>query len=403
MHSPKVSIVIPVCNVERYLRICIESALAQTLEDIEVIIMDDGSTDSSPRIADYYARCDSRVRVVHKENEGYGKSCNRGINMAQGEFIAILESDDYVDPSMYEELYEYATALGADVVKGPHRHIYTDGTSKPYTYVDYLTECMPHNKLYSLEDCPCQLATHQSIWAGIYRRSYLNSNNIRFVEAPGASNVDVGFCVDSLAHTNRLAWLNKIFYNYRVFRDGSSSARYSIPTNITRYKEVHDTYRSTELWQIIAPYMVAREGVGLYRYFKTAAYRDEDVQTMHDMLQDFSVDDIKRAPIIDEAMRKEMLLLREDASKSKKLIVRKRTATTGSNTLGNCLAMLHLFVRKLDQEGLYRVCVVALLSMLVLKSLGLPFALELCLLIPLGIVAFVAFIMLLLRYHKKAL
>ena len=105
---PKVSIIIPVYNVESYIRTCIDSVLAQSLKDLEIICVDDGSTDSSPAILDDYASKDSRVKVIHKPNRGYGHSMNVGYEAATGEYIGIVESDDYILPDMYGTLYDYA-------------------------------------------------------------------------------------------------------------------------------------------------------------------------------------------------------------------------------------------------------------------------------------------------------
>lgn len=102
MANPKVSIVIPIYNVERYLRQCLDSVVNQTLKDIEIICVDDGSTDSSPDIIKEYVDKDPRVKVITKPNSGYGNSMNRGFDMAEGEYIGIVESDDYADPDMFE-------------------------------------------------------------------------------------------------------------------------------------------------------------------------------------------------------------------------------------------------------------------------------------------------------------
>lgn len=93
---PKVSLLVPICNVERYLRECLDSAVAQTLKDIEVICINDGSTDSSPDIIREYVERDPRVKMIDKANSGYGDSMNRGLEMARGEYVGILESDDFM-------------------------------------------------------------------------------------------------------------------------------------------------------------------------------------------------------------------------------------------------------------------------------------------------------------------
>ena len=114
---PKVSIVVPIYNVEKYLKDCLESLINQTFKDIEIICVDDGSTDSSGLICDEYAQDDARIKVIHKQNAGYGSAINRGIVEATGKYVAILESDDYAEKTMYEDLYNLAEKYQADLIK----------------------------------------------------------------------------------------------------------------------------------------------------------------------------------------------------------------------------------------------------------------------------------------------
>ena len=116
MSSPKVSIVVPVYKVEEYIDRCLDSLLNQTLKDIEIILVDDGSPDNCPKICDEYAQKDARVRVVHKQNEGLGYARNSGMEVAVGEYIAFVDSDDFVDIRMFEELYDVARGNDSDVV-----------------------------------------------------------------------------------------------------------------------------------------------------------------------------------------------------------------------------------------------------------------------------------------------
>ena len=119
--TPKVSLLVPICNVERYLRECLDSAVAQTLRDIEIICINDGSTDSSPDIIREYMERDSRVKMIDKANSGYGDSMNRGLEMARGEYVGILESDDFMFEDSLQKLVAKADAEHADVVKGDRK------------------------------------------------------------------------------------------------------------------------------------------------------------------------------------------------------------------------------------------------------------------------------------------
>ena len=114
--KPKVSVIIPVYNTEAYLKRCLDSVINQTLKDIEVIAIDDGSLDNSGKILDKYAQKDSRIRVVHQENSGVGGAYNAGLVLAQGEYVAFLDSDDWIDPTLYADYYIKAKETDADVV-----------------------------------------------------------------------------------------------------------------------------------------------------------------------------------------------------------------------------------------------------------------------------------------------
>lgn len=113
---PKVSIIIPVYNVEKYLRECLDSVIQQTLQDIEIICVNDGSTDNSLQILKEYAQNDSRIKIIDKPNSGYGQTMNVGMQNATGEYIGIVEPDDYVELDMFETLYNTANSLGTYIV-----------------------------------------------------------------------------------------------------------------------------------------------------------------------------------------------------------------------------------------------------------------------------------------------
>ena len=114
--QPKVSIVVPIYNVESYLERCIQTLLNQTLKDIEIILIDDGSPDHCPQICNEYAQKDSRIKVIHKKNAGLGYARNSGLEIARGKYLAFVDSDDYVEANMYEILYNKIKDSNSDVV-----------------------------------------------------------------------------------------------------------------------------------------------------------------------------------------------------------------------------------------------------------------------------------------------
>lgn len=124
MSSPRISVIIPIYNVEKYLERCVDSVLAQTFTDIELILVDDGSTDSSSAMCDAFAAEDDRIRVIHKQNGGLSDARNAGIEAAAGEYIGFVDSDDYIDADMYEFLYGIAQKENADVAMCELYHCY---------------------------------------------------------------------------------------------------------------------------------------------------------------------------------------------------------------------------------------------------------------------------------------
>lgn len=218
---PKVSIIIPVYNVKKYLRQCLDSVVNQTLQDIEIICVDDGSTDGSEHIIDEYAAKDNRVLVIHKANAGYGHTMNRGLDVASGEYIGIVESDDFTDSIMFEMLYNKAKDLDVNIVKSDYFDYYSFGESyhKVYQKINDEKEMLNINDDFSIVN------TSASIWSAIYRREFLIDKNIRFSETPGASYQDTAFCVKCLLAADKIAYLRKAFLRYR--RDNINSSVHS--------------------------------------------------------------------------------------------------------------------------------------------------------------------------------
>lgn len=115
-NMPKISVIVPVYNVEKYLDRCMQNLLNQTLQDIEIILVDDESPDNAPKMCDNYAQSDSRVHVIHKKNQGLGLARNSGLAIAKGEFVAFVDSDDYIDLNTFEWLYNQSLKNSFDAI-----------------------------------------------------------------------------------------------------------------------------------------------------------------------------------------------------------------------------------------------------------------------------------------------
>ncbi len=204
--QPLISVVVPVYQVEQYLRQCLDSILAQTLTDIEAILVDDGSPDNCPAIIDEYAASDSRVVAIHQKNGGYGKALNRGFAAATGEYTGIIESDDWIKPEMYETLYDKAVRYDADVAKCWFYNYDSHASEtklKPFGGEKYFSAIRnaPHGA-FSILDYPVLLTIHPSIWAALYRTSFIQG--VKAIETPFASYQDFPFMLESLCRAKRI-------------------------------------------------------------------------------------------------------------------------------------------------------------------------------------------------------
>ena len=129
-----ISVIVPVYNVERYLRRCVDSILAQTCRDLEIILVDDGSTDGCPSICDGYAAADSRVKVIHKANGGLSDARNAGLEIASGEWVGFVDSDDFIMPEMYETLLRACVEHGVSIAMCGRRLVDEADTTLRYEY-----------------------------------------------------------------------------------------------------------------------------------------------------------------------------------------------------------------------------------------------------------------------------
>lgn len=213
----KVSILVPVYNVEKFLNQCIDSILAQTLQDIEIICINDGSTDSSLQILQEYQKKDSRIKIINKKNTGYGHSMNCGLKVATGEYIGIVESDDFIDANMFASLYDTVKNNNVDIVKSNFFR-YKNKYNIQSTELDAFKLNVPIVPIDYLDI----FIRQPSIWSGIYRRDFLLENNIYFNETPGASYQDTAFYFKVISCAKKMILLQEAFYHYRLDNDNSS-------------------------------------------------------------------------------------------------------------------------------------------------------------------------------------
>ncbi|WP_196001868.1 glycosyltransferase [Clostridium sp. 1001271B_151109_B4] len=198
----KVSIIVPVYNVEEYLPKCLESLINQTLEEIEILCVNDGSTDNSRLVLEAYSRKSSKIKILDKKNGGLSDARNYGMEYAKGEYIGFVDSDDWVELNMFEIMYEKARQNDADICISNYREIYSDNTINIKDF----------NKEFTI--------VHEaSVWNKLFRNSFVKEKRVKF--PIGLWYEDNAFTYKLLISNPKIVNVNEYLYNYRKERAGS--------------------------------------------------------------------------------------------------------------------------------------------------------------------------------------
>ena len=215
----KISVIVPVYNTENYLHRCVDSLISQTLSDIEIILVDDGSIDNSPAICDEYASKDPRVKTFHKINAGQGLARNDGIKLAKGIYISFLDSDDYYDKKACEILVNAMDSSKADLCSYGYKiqdnsgnlirrpnirpREYTDISVKEEFILHYFGDSMTDDNLRGVSSC-----------MSVFRRDIIVSNNIEFPSERVVSSEDTAFCLEYCKHIKKAITIDNVLYHY---------------------------------------------------------------------------------------------------------------------------------------------------------------------------------------------
>ena len=265
---PKLSIIVPIYNVESFLDQCLESIRVQTFKDWECLLFSDGSKDGSIDIMKRFAAQDNRFKVIEKQNEGYGATCNRGLDMAQGEWVCVVEPDDFIDPHMYENLLSanHSDKGTVDIVKGSY-WLYYDA-QPPYAEAlqsSNLSNFMPARQTdFTLDEFTTPFYHHPSIWSAIYRRDFLNGDNkasrkIRFKPIPGAGWTDNPFFAETLVLADRIMWVPGKYYFYRQTNPGASTFIKDFHLPFDRLRDMREFLESQHVSKEIMRAFYSRE------------------------------------------------------------------------------------------------------------------------------------------------
>ena len=246
MGMPKISIIVPVYNVEKYIERCLNSLVNQTMKDIEIIVVNDGTLDNSMDICERFAVLDDRIKLFNKENEGLGLARNYGLERATGEFICFVDSDDYVTYDMCDLLYRAAIEHGADIVYGG---VYYDDNNNTIIGMNHVKETKiwrGENEVRSLlldfiatkPEIKNDTIMEVSVWKAIFRRSIFEQNDIRFVSERVFISEDVIFDIDYLSKSQCIVAIPNCVYYYCVNQDSLSKTFRT--DRFTKVKELYN-------------------------------------------------------------------------------------------------------------------------------------------------------------------
>ena len=242
-----VSIIVPVYNVKKYLSDCVDSIIKQSYSNIEILLIDDKSTDGSSELCDLISKLDNRIIVVHKEiNEGLGFARNTGLDNASGDYIVFVDSDDYIENNMIEVLMNNLSGNQVDTVFCGFNKVLESGCIIPdkpcYDNEIFRNKDIIYKVLLEMvgsepeEKEDCKLA--MSVWHAIYSKSIIDNNNVRFVSEREIMSEDIIFHIDYLKCAKNIYFISDCLYNYRF--NGDSLSRKFDPTRFERQKVLYN-------------------------------------------------------------------------------------------------------------------------------------------------------------------
>ena len=223
MTTPLISVIVPVYRVEEYLERCVKSILSQTYKNLEVILVDDGSPDQCPAICDACAEKDARVKVIHQENKGLSGARNAGIDAASGEYLAFVDSDDYVSPHFIEELYQLLQDTGCAIGQCRFSYVKGDGLVEEgdSAFCIYRGESLMEQLYEPEEKATCFVVA----WNKLYRAELFKETGIRYPE--GRIHEDEATTYRLFHEAKKLAFLDRALYGYYTENGGSITSVFS--------------------------------------------------------------------------------------------------------------------------------------------------------------------------------
>lgn len=251
-----VSVIMPSLNVAGYIQKALDSVVGQTLKNIEIVCIDAGSTDGTRELIEKYAQSDHRIRLINSSIKSYGYQVNTGIREAKGEYIAVLETDDYVTSGMYENLYKVAHNNRLDYVKCDYTVYWTQSDLSEFRIK---RKTIPQEELYDKIIHPIDHITLANddwyLWNGIYKKEFLEASGIYFQETKGAAFQDIGFLHGVITKASKAMYIKGNNYLYCIDREGASSnskrdLEYAHQEYLKIYSDLNNKSREADFFYI---------------------------------------------------------------------------------------------------------------------------------------------------------
>ncbi|MGE7614593.1 glycosyltransferase [Paenibacillus sp. NPDC101420] len=269
---PRISLVVPIYKVEDCLDRCVQSLINQTYSNIEIILVNDGSPDNCPMMCDYFANRDQRVKVIHKKNGGLSEARNYGMNLAIGEYVLFVDSDDYIELDTCEKFVEIINNNSVDVIVGSAKKIEYNSVGIMHHSLLDNREVMTGKK-FLIEELK-ENTMHMAVWLNMYKREFLLEHNLKF--KIGLLHEDEQFTPRVFLKANSVISTNIIFYNY-VIRDSSITRKGDLSNNGVHIVQtchelsiIYDELKDIELRQLLNDNLVMKylSGFKMGRLFR---------------------------------------------------------------------------------------------------------------------------------------
>lgn len=304
---PKVSVIVPVYNVERYLEKCVRSVLAQTEPDFELLLVDDGSTDGCGALCDRLKETDPRIRVIHQENKGLGGARNTGIEEAKGEWLLFVDSDDWIEPDTLEKALTAGEREKADLALFAFRSMTEEGKT-----VQIFREDMPKEEALRIPEHRDIFLTAPCAWNKLYRAELFTRTGVRY--PPRVWYEDIRTTLKLFLNAGKAVFLDSVCYNY-LLREGSITKNVNADRNVEILEAFEDILAYFKEQGKLAEYRDELCFLTLFHAYLTASVRVIRIDRKHPLLPRFRAflrerfPEYRANPYLDRLTKRQKLLL----------------------------------------------------------------------------------------------